>query len=99
MARGRVVGDADPYGLVQTVHGCETATTAHRGRCALRMGVRKPVTPGGDGTPPLQRSVPDTTNANKETAEEMWTFAASTTSVDNVIKRRPKGGCYLIPNR
>ena len=34
-----------------------------------------------------------------ETAEEMRTLAASTTSVDNVIKRRPKGGCYLILNR
>ena len=99
MARGRVVGDADPYGLAKTVPIRETVTNGAPRSVRPTMGARKPVTPGGGGTPPLQRSVPDTTHANKETAEEMWTFAASTTSVDNEIKRRPKGGCYLILNR
>ena len=39
---------------MRNVHGRETVTAAHRGRCALRVAMCVTMTPGGDGTPLLR---------------------------------------------
>ena len=50
----RVVGDADPYGWAKTATIRNTVTNGAPGSVRPTMGVRKPVTPGGGGTPPLR---------------------------------------------
>ena len=50
-AHGRVVEDADPYGFTRNVRACKTVTTAHRGRCALRVAMCVTMTTAVDITP------------------------------------------------